>query len=220
MQPLADVLQVRHPHDSVECLDWPGYGEQTPLDDPSDLSQLAEAMAPRLRQDALWVGWSLGGLLLGELVNRIAPPKGLILLGQSGCFTATDEHPGIAPKALAQFTQRFHAQPDRTLHYFQHWQASGEAHPRIAQQQLAERLAQTARPDECTLKAGLEQLATLDCRAQLAQAPCPVWQLCGADDPLCLHRPVTLPGGHLIHWVTPEAVADWLDTQVRPQVLS
>lgn len=219
MQPLANALQARHPHDSVECLDWPGYGEQPSLEKPTDLAELANVMATRLKPDAIWLGWSLGGLLLGELVSRLGPPKGLVLLGQSGRFTATEGHPGITQTTLTSFTQRYHAEPDRTLKYFQHWQASGESEPRLAQQQLARSLAKVAQPDDPTLRAGLEQLATLDCRALLAQAPCPVWQLCGADDPLCLHRPATRPGGHLMHWVTPEVVVDWLDAQVRPQVV-
>lgn len=219
MQPLAEALQARHPQDSIECLDWPGYGNQPPLTDPNDLSQLAAIMAPRLRRNALWLGWSLGGLLLSELVNRIGPPKGLILLGQSGRFTAAEGHLGITQETLESFAQRYHAHPDRTLKYFQHWQASGEAQPRIAQQQLADDLAQSVQPDDRTLRAGLEQLATLDCRANLAQAACPVWQLCGTEDPLCLQRQATLPGGHLIHRVTPDAVAEWLDQHVRAQIL-
>ncbi|MBB3140133.1 alpha/beta fold hydrolase [Halomonas organivorans] len=166
---------------AVTTPDWPGYGERAALDDPASLAALAEAMADDLPSDAVWVGWSLGGLLAGALLGRLPTPRALVLLGMGERFP----HPeGVSRAALAQFRQAFRRDPAGTHAHFLRWQLGGEPSPRAAHQRLIALLGDTAGADTATLAAGLAQLAEIDNAERLAPPPCPVHRLAGEADPL------------------------------------
>ncbi|MCK2183489.1 alpha/beta fold hydrolase [Halomonas getboli] len=169
-----DGLEVATP-------DWPGYGEREALGDPASLDALAEAMASELPSDAVWVGWSLGGLLAGALLDRLPAPRALVLLGMGERFP----HPeGVSRAALAQFRQAFRRDPTGTHAHFLRWQLGGEPSPRVAHRRLRALLGDEAGADTATLAAGLAQLAELDNAERLASPPCPVHRLAGEADPL------------------------------------
>ncbi|WP_136247575.1 alpha/beta fold hydrolase [Halomonas borealis] len=172
-----------HWPDDLEIMtpDWPGYGERVALDDPAALDALAEAMADSLPHDAIWVGWSLGGLLAGALLDRLPAPRALVLLGMGERFP----HPeGVSQAALAQFRKAFRRDPAAIRAHFLRWQLGGEPSPRAAHRRLRGLLGDAAPADKATLNAGLAQLAELDNTARLAAPPCPVHRLAGEADPL------------------------------------
>ncbi|GHE19904.1 alpha/beta fold hydrolase [Halomonas urumqiensis] len=166
----------------VSTPDWPGYGGRKPLSDPTDMHALAEAMANDLPSDAVWVGWSLGGLLAAALLDHLPAPSALVQLGIGPRFCTPD---GVDQEALDAFRRAFARDSQATLAHFRRWQLKGEPSPRHAYRQLAT-LVDPASPlaDPATLAAGLEQLASLDVSHQLAQAPCPIVRLAGEHDPL------------------------------------
>ncbi|MFG6178994.1 alpha/beta fold hydrolase [Halomonas sp. THAF12] len=160
---------------------WPGYGQHEALDDPASLDALAEAMASELPSDAVWVGWSLGGLLAGALLDRLPTPRALVLLGMDERFP----HPeGVSEAALATFRKSFRRDPAGTHAHFLRWQLGGEPSPRAAHQRLTALLGDTAGADTATLAAGLAQLAEIDNAERLKAPPCPVHRLAGEADPL------------------------------------
>lgn len=165
----------------VETPDWPGYGERPALSRPADIASLAEAMAEALPSDAVWVGWSLGGLLTAALLQYLPAPRGLILLGMGPRFC----HPeGVTTQELAAFRRAFARDPDATLAHFHRWQLSGEPAPRAAHRDLRALLGEAPNADPATLAAGLAWLADLDIGELLARPPCPVRTLAGESDPL------------------------------------
>lgn len=165
----------------VETPDWPGYAGRPAPTDPAALDAVACAMAPELSADAVWVGWSLGGLLAAALLERLPTPRGLIMIGMGPRFC----HPqGVPIRELAAFHRAFARNPDATLAYFRRWQLSGEPDPRAAHRQLRHLLGAAPGADTPTLAAGLDWLTALDVSATLAAPPCPVHTLAGADDPL------------------------------------
>lgn len=173
----------KHWPDNLEIMspDWPGYGERTALDDPASLDALAEAMSDDLPRDAVWVGWSLGGLLAGALLDRLAPPRALVLLGMGERFP----HPeGVNEATLAQFRKAFQRDPVATHAHFMRWQLGGEPSPRDAHRLLRSLLGDETSVDTVTLAAGLAQLAEIDNTARLVKPPCPVHRLAGEADPL------------------------------------
>ncbi|MDR5867105.1 alpha/beta fold hydrolase [Halomonas koreensis] len=169
-----EAVEVRTP-------DWPGHGARPELRDPAALGALAEAMADDLPADAVWVGWSLGGLLAGALLDRLPAPRALVLLGMDARFC----HPeGVDEAALATFRGAFRRDPDATRAHFLRWQLRGEPAPRAAHRRLLTLLGEQAPAPTTTLAAGLAQLARLDNTRRLAAAPCPVHRLAGEADPL------------------------------------
>ncbi|WP_370656591.1 alpha/beta fold hydrolase, partial [Klebsiella pneumoniae] len=70
----------------VSSVDWPGYGKSPPLPGQASLGTLANTMSNLLPSDAIWVGWSLGGLLATALLDQLPAPQGLILIGAGERF--------------------------------------------------------------------------------------------------------------------------------------
>lgn len=169
----------------VTAPSWPGYHSQSALADPNDLAATASAMAARLPQDSVWVGWSLGGLLAVAVTEHLPPPKGIILLGAGAQFYSPD---GVTPQALAEFTRAFEHSPSAAWRHFLSWQSSGEPEPREALKRLHALLGKAPPEDTATLAAGLGFLETLDNRERLNALPCPVAALAGENDPF-INRP-------------------------------
>ncbi|WP_108444630.1 alpha/beta fold hydrolase [Halomonas denitrificans] len=181
-QPLAEYWPGRREEKvEVSAPDWPGYGSRPALEDPEDLAALAEAMAEDLPAEAVWVGWSLGGLLAAALLDHLPAPRGLVLLGMGARFCDPE---GITPEALATFRDAFRRDPEATRAHFLRWQLRGEPSPRAAHRRLLELLGPDPAAPPATLAAGLGQLAELDNAERLADAPCPVWRVSGEQDPL------------------------------------
>jgi len=165
----------------VSTPNWPGYGDRPPLADPGSLAQLAKDMVGALPADAIWVGWSLGGLLAAALLDHLPAPRALVLLGMAERFC----HPkGIPVTELRSFQRAFARAPDATHRHFLRWQLAGEPDPRAAHRRLRALLDDGGGADRATLAAGLDQLGELDNAERLAHAPCPVWRVSGAHDPL------------------------------------
>ncbi|WP_129138768.1 alpha/beta fold hydrolase [Modicisalibacter coralii] len=209
----------------VSAPDWPGYRHRPALDDPQDHAALAETMRDDLPRDAVWVGWSLGGLLAGALLDHLPPPRRLILLGTTGRFT--DARPGgVSRDQLDQFRGAFERRPETTWRHFLRWQTRGEPRPGQQWQSLSALLGGQAPADTATLAAGLDQLAGLDLSPLLASAPCPIHRLTGEHDPL-LPREVDIErlanAGHCPQLGAPDALAARLASladRVQPSELT
>jgi len=207
-QPLADHWPKEV---TVTAPDWPGYGGRSPLVSDGNLEALAEAMTDALPADAIWVGWSLGGLLAAALLAHLPPPRGLVQLGIGARFC----HPeGVSARALTAFRRAFARDPGATLAHFRRWQLGGEPDPRGAHRRLLELIDGHA--DAATLATGLGWLADLDGTRALAEAPCPARRLVGHRDPLL--APATIAGadcvleqaGHCPMLTRPDALAEAL----------
>ncbi len=117
----------------------------------------------------------------GALLERLAPPRALVLLGMGERFP----HPeGVSQGALAAFRKAFRRDPAGTHAHFLRWQLGGEPSPRTAHRRLRALLGDAASADTATLAAGLAQLAELDNTERLAAPPCPMHRLAGEADPL------------------------------------
>ncbi|MBB3189332.1 alpha/beta fold hydrolase [Halomonas cerina] len=206
---------------AVSAPDWPGYGARPPLDEPGDLAALAEAMSAALPTDAVWVGWSLGGLLAGALLDHLPAPRALVMLGMGPRFC----HPqGVTEAELAAFRGAFRRDADATRAHFLRWQLGGEPAPRTAHRRLLDLLGRESPAATATLATGLDWLASLDVSRVLADPPCPVWRLAGEHDPLLApeeraRADIRLAeAGHCPMLSRPEAVAATLaDIAQRPE---
>ncbi|MGQ7260980.1 alpha/beta fold hydrolase [Vreelandella sp. V005] len=172
---------------TVQAVEWPGYGDTYPLAANASLEELADAMAEPLASDAVWVGWSMGGLLATALLAYLPPPRGLILLGAGDAFCSKDEvsaKGGVTSAELSAFQRACQRDPTATWQHFLRWQAQGESSPRQAYRQLRDWLGDMPPADNTTLATGLHWLASIDNRSRLAAPPCPVVRFIGEHDPL------------------------------------
>lgn len=187
-QRIWQPLEAHWPtHLAAQEVEWPGYGDAPPLGTNATLEELSGAMAEPLASDAVWVGWSLGGLLATALLAYLPPPRGLILLGAGDAFCVKDEvsaKGGVTSAELHAFQRAFQRDPTATWQHFLRWQTQGEPNPRQAHRQLRDLLGDTPPADSITLATGLQWLGSIDNRPRLVASPCPVVRLTGEHDPL------------------------------------
>lgn len=207
---LPDNIEVSTP-------DWPGYGSRRDEVMPKRLDALAKAMANALPADALWVGWSLGGLLTTALLRHLPAPQALVMLGMRERFTTRQETiGGVTPEALAAFQDAFEQDALVTWRHFLRWQLSGEPRPRHVLHQLQALIGNNPPAQPESLATGLDWLATLDNSDICAAPPCPVLTMTGERDPLTatpndamakhLARPID-QAGHCPQLSQPEILA-------------
>lgn len=159
LQPLVATLRAIDPGLRVEIQELPNLVSG----DPNEWLDKLDRQLPR----NVWLGgWSLGGMLAGELAARRGDACcGLITLGSNLSFVSRPDWPhGMAPDTFQTFLEgcRYHTQV--TLKRFISLCSQGAQEPRGLARLLSASLPQPA-PEQ--LVAGLEVLGQLDTRAAL-----------------------------------------------------
>lgn len=165
------------------CVDLPDHGDSVAGTWPSQPTHIVDAIAAKVPADAVWLGWSLAGLLVLEAAAT-CDLRGLILLAANPKFVQTSRWPGMPEADFREFHQRFNTDPEAALTGFQKLQFGQRALPVPAQQAL--RAALTP-PDHDRLSGLLQALAFLhagDERHRLSQIMVPALILGGTADRL------------------------------------
>jgi pimeloyl-[acyl-carrier protein] methyl ester esterase len=188
-------------HFTLHLVDLPGHGGSR--DDPgplraADCARRIVAQTP----PALWLGWSLGGLVaLEAALQHPAAVRGLVMLAASPHFVASDDWPyGVAAEVFHQFGRDLHGDYRRTLDRFLALEAMGSEHMREELRFLRDHLFERGAPDETVLEQGLAMLASGDYRARLAEMAGPALWIGGRRDRLVLPGALAwaaarMPGG-------------------------
>ncbi len=177
------------PMGRVITVDLPGYGRASELSDATGLKATATALERVVCREAVWVGWSFGGLVAIKVAAQCpACVKGLVLIASAPRFSeAPGWNVGMARPLLRAFATRLRQDKMVALRRFIHLAAHGGAKARFVIRYLMERLRDDI-PNGATLIAGLEQLDIADLRDDLAQIRCPTLQLLGEKDGLLRHE--------------------------------
>lgn len=170
----------------VHVVDLPGYGHSQPVAEAHlELDVLVAQLSAALPQNAILMGWSLGGMLAWQMALS-APQRwaGVITMASSPRFVATEGWPGVAPSVLQGFARSLQQDSSRTVERFLAIQAMGSPSAREDALRMKDRLACRPAPTPAALTAGLALLNSLDLRTQLSSLSIPMLSLFGRLDAL------------------------------------
>ncbi|VXD04509.1 pimeloyl-ACP methyl ester esterase BioH [Serratia oryzae] len=180
------------PHFRVHLVDLPGYGRSQGYGELS-LPQMADILLAAAPACAYWLGWSLGGLVAGQVAlmqpERVA---GLITVASSPCFAAQGDWPGIRPDVLSGFQQQLSQDFKRTVERFLALQTLGSESARQDARLLKTVVLNQPMPSVAVLNGGLDMLRTVDQRQLLAKPTMPVLRIYGYLDGLVPRKVATL----------------------------
>jgi len=170
----------------VTAIDLPGYGRSPVVSEPPSLNDMADSLATLVAKPAVWLGWSLGGLVAMILAMRHAElVRGLVLVAATPRFVqATDWSAGMAPETFSGFAKGLTDDCHATLNRFVSLQSGGGNASRELIRQLREEVFKHGEPHTGTLAAGLEQLRDTDLRQSLAEIKTPTLLIHGDSDRL------------------------------------
>lgn len=186
------IIDRLAPHFRLHLVDLPGYGRSQDYGAMS-LADMAERVAQQAPKQALWLGWSMGGLVASQIaLSQPECVRGLITVSSSPCFTARDEWPGIKPEVLAGFQHQLSDDFHRTVERFLALQTLGTESSRQDARLLKSVVLQHQMPDVEVLTGGLAILRTADLRTALAGFTLPFMRVYGHLDSLVPRKVASL----------------------------
>ncbi|MDK9775007.1 MULTISPECIES: pimeloyl-ACP methyl ester esterase BioH [unclassified Vibrio] len=180
-QQTVEALQSQF---TLHVVDLPGYGHSA-SSHAQDLAEIAEMVLQGAPEKAVWLGWSLGGLVATHVaLNAPDRVNKLITVASSPKFAAQRPWRGIQPNVLSAFTEQLMEDFPQTIERFMALQAMGSPSARQDVRQLKQAVLSRPQPNPDSLLVGLNILADVDLRDQLAQLAMPVLRLYGRLDGL------------------------------------
>ncbi|MFV1997159.1 MAG: pimeloyl-ACP methyl ester esterase BioH [Acidiferrobacterales bacterium] len=170
----------------VTTVDLPGHGRSATPDHQFDLDKTADVLANTIGKPAVWLGWSLGGLVAMAVASRHAEAvKALVLVSATPRFVKGEDWPhAMAPETLDAFAAGLAEDYQATLDRFLSLQIGKEENSRALIRQLREQLLVHGKPDPIALAAGLDILRDTDLRPRLATLEQPALVINGGRDRL------------------------------------
>ena len=167
---------------NAEQVDLPGHGRSSYCE--YTLPVLIETFVAQLPPQAVWIGWSLGGLITMAMARwRPTWVRALLLVASSPRFvTAPDWPHAISPALLQQFSEQLQNDTEGTLQRFLAVQVRGSETARQQLRSLNTWLKQSGWLQPTALQAGLQFLQDTDLRPELAQIQCPALLCLGEYD--------------------------------------
>ena len=179
-------------HFTLHLVDLPGYGRSSGYG-AMTLAEMANEVLDAAPQNAIWLGWSLGGLVASQIaLTHPERVQALVTVASSPCFSAHDAWPGIKPEVLAGFQQQLSADFQRTVERFLALQTMGTETARQDARTLKQTVLSLPMPDVAVLNGGLEILRTADLREPLASLALPHLRIYGYLDGLVPRKVVPL----------------------------
>lgn len=182
----APLVQRLEHHFTLHLVDLPGHGRSRDAGLPLTLEHAALAVAEVVPESALWLGWSLGGLVaLHAAATRPAQVRGLVMVAANPRFVRSDDWPqGMDASVFRTFADELQRDYRATLDRFLMLEAQGSEKMREELRLLrAEAFAHGA-PHTDVLCDGLGLLENTDLRAALPALAMPSLWVAGRRDRL------------------------------------
>ncbi len=172
-------------------VDLPGFGG-SPYQRDYSLQELGDQLLQLAGEEAIWVGWSLGGLLaLSIALERPQSVKKCLCVAASPCFVQRENwHHGMREELLAQFSSQLAQDYLLTMKRFFSLQTRGGTDALVLNRKIRRLFVSAGPPDRRALAHGLKLLQQTDLRDRLDRLACPLLLLLGENDrivdPACL----------------------------------
>ncbi|MFV7769963.1 pimeloyl-ACP methyl ester esterase BioH [Shewanella marisflavi] len=171
------------------CIDLPGFGDSPAIG--GELDTWVDHIMEQVPEQAIWAGWSLGGLIATRAAVRYPERiEALLTIASSPCFMARDAEgwPGIPPQILGQFGDQLEQDLGKMIERFLAIQAMGSETAKQDIKQLRDLVMAKPLPDAGALRAGLQMLKEVDLRPQLEEIQQPWLRVWGRLDGLVSRR--------------------------------
>jgi pimeloyl-[acyl-carrier protein] methyl ester esterase len=179
--PLVDRLAHRF---ELYLLDLPGHGHSAAARD-FDIARVTQGIADAVPAGAVWMGWSLGGLVGLAAAVRGLPVSGIVVTGTSPRFTTAGDWPhATSDESLDQFATGLMDDWQGTLRRFLALQSRGSERSRDEIRFLRSQLLSHGPPDPQALSNALQTLRSQDLRDRLPEITVPVLIVHGQRDAL------------------------------------
>lgn len=204
----------------IITIDLPNFGSSENLHSDA-LDDWLQALLAHLPARAIYIGWSLGGMLATALAGQHSDRvEALITIASNAKFVRGDGWRSAMPEKIERgFYQSFVDAPEKTLKAFSALEAQGELDERAALKNLRALQKNTA-PVNDGWRVALQLLATIDNRDLLSALSQPALHILGRNDALvnsaCAdalqalnanHKVVVLDDcGHAPHITQPENI--------------
>jgi pimeloyl-[acyl-carrier protein] methyl ester esterase len=179
------LVPLLEPAFRITRVDLPGHGRSA-WNGEASLEDMMAAVLAAAPESAVWLGWSLGGLVAARAtVAAPARVSRLVLLASTPSFVRRPGwQPAMLPALLEAFAADLRCDYARTLNRFLALQVRGSESAGVVLRHLHGTLLAQGRPVPAALDAGLEILRTTDLRERFAEIACPVLLLQGERDSL------------------------------------
>jgi pimeloyl-[acyl-carrier protein] methyl ester esterase len=175
-------------HFRVTTLDLPGHGRSREENGDQSLDAYTDRVAELCSGAAIWLGWSLGGLIaLNAALRHPHMVAQLVLVGATPKFVQAPDWPHAMPtEVFADFARSLIQDYRATLLRFLSLQVGGNESARALLKQLRADMFAHGEPQPEALAAGLAILEQTDLRARLAEIRVPTLVVHGSHDRLAL----------------------------------
>lgn len=151
-------------------VDLPGFGKSALFSDDYEFGQIIPALLKLLPLNAIWIGWSMGGLFAYWVaIHHPERVSRLITVASSPCFIQLNNWPGIPVQTLDKFENLLSSNHQQTLQDFLELQLRGSANQESMFSSLKQQLLNTNPPSMFGLMGGLKLLHDTDLRNSLHQ---------------------------------------------------
>ncbi|MDY0021888.1 pimeloyl-ACP methyl ester esterase BioH [Arenimonas caeni] len=181
--PLVAALQDEF---ELHLVDLPGHGRSREAGVPLALDAAVDAVAARVPERALWLGWSLGGLVaLHAAAAMPARVRGLVMLAANPRFVRSEDWPaGMDPSVFRGFASELGRDYRATIDRFLMLEAQGSDHVREEIRLLRDEVFAHGEAAADVLRDGLALLEGTDLRDALPALAMPSLWLAGRRDRL------------------------------------
>lgn len=174
---------------TLYLVDLPGHGGSANSAVAFELETIVADLVTRI-PPALWLGWSLGGLVALHAAQRHpASVRGLLMVCASPRFVRADDWPqGMDASVFQGFSDALAGDCGGTIDRFLRLQAQGSDRLREELRGLRDQVFAFGTPSTATLDAGLALLQDSDLRAGLPALEMPSLWIAGRRDRLVCAR--------------------------------
>ena len=178
------IVEQMSQHYCVHLVDLPGFGEQSELTDYS-LASIAETLLVKLPKNAVWCGWSLGGLIATYIACHFSDRvEKLIQVCASLKFVEQGQWLGVKKEVFEAFKVGVTKQPQKTLNRFLSLQSMGSDSVKTDIATIKNLLEDQPEPKRSALIAGLDLLNEVDLRTEFSELTMPCLSIFGEKDNL------------------------------------